>query len=477
MDIYGHSCYKKGADCLMLWILCRTFAGMTTIGTLLIFAAAIVLMVVAIARWKVHPFLAIMGTAIMLAVLLGVPYADIPDVIGKGFGGVFSGIALVIILGTLIGSVLEHTDAAVALARAVERVVGKRHPRLAMMLIGWIVSIPVFCDSGFVLVSPIGKSLAHRSNTSPVPLMLALAAGLFASHVFIPPTPGPVAAAGMVGLENNLLLVIGMGIVISLLSLIPAYFFAGHIGKRVQAAEPTSDVLATEDEHRCSATLAFLPIVLPIVLIALGSVAALVNMPTDVTAVFTFLGKPSIALIIALLSCLPLLMQQKMTGQFYDITQSSLKTAGPIIFITAAGGVLGAVVVASGFVDIIKESGDSLKVLGVVFPFLIAAILKSAQGSSTVAITTTASMMGMFSDSSSMMNALGFTTPLAATLVVMAIGAGAMTVSHANDSYFWVVTGFGGIKAGDGYRTMTLMTLIMGITAIALIALAAALLL
>lgn len=477
MDIYGHSCYKKGADCLMLWILCRTFAGMTTIGTLLIFAAAIVLMVVAIARWKVHPFLAIMGTAILLAVLLGVPYTDIPDVIGKGFGGVFSGIALVIILGTLIGSVLEHTDGAVALARAVERVVGKRHPRLAMMLIGWIVSIPVFCDSGFVLVSPIGKSLAHRSNTSPVPLMLALAAGLFASHVFIPPTPGPVAAAGMVGLENNLLLVIGMGIVISLLSLIPAYFFAGHIGKRVQAAEPTSDVLATEDEHHCSATLAFLPIVLPIVLMALGSVAALMNIPTDVAAVFTFLGKPSIALIIALLSCLPLLMQQKMTGQFYDITQSSLKTAGPIIFITAAGGVLGAVVVASGFVDIIKESGDSLKVLGVVFPFLIAAILKSAQGSSTVAITTTASMMGMFSDSSSMMNALGFTTPLAATLVVMAIGAGAMTVSHANDSYFWVVSGFGGIKAGDGYRTMTLMTLIMGITAIALIALAAALLL
>ena len=477
MDIYGHSCYKKGADCLILWILCRTFAGMTTIGTLLIFAAAIVLMVVAIARWKVHPFLAIMGTAILLAVLLGVPYADIPDVIGKGFGGVFSGIALVIILGTLIGSVLEHTDGAVALARAVERVVGKRHPRLAMMLIGWIVSIPVFCDSGFVLVSPIGKSLAHRSGTSPVPLMLALAAGLFASHVFIPPTPGPVAAAGMVGLENNLLLVIGMGIVISLLSLIPAYFFAGHIGKRVQAAEPTSDVLATEDEHHCSATLAFLPIVLPIVLIALGSVAALMNIPTDVAAVFTFFGKPSIALIIALLSCLPLLMQQKMTGQFYDITQSSLKTAGPIIFITAAGGVLGTVVVASGFVDIIKESGDSLKVLGVVFPFLIAAILKSAQGSSTVAITTTASMMGMFSDSSSMMNALGFTTPLAATLVVMAIGAGAMTVSHANDSYFWVVTGFGGIKAGDGYRTMTLMTLIMGITAIALIALAAALLL
>ena len=451
---------------------------MTTIGTLLIFAAAIILMVVAIARWKVHPFLAILGTAILLAALLGVPFADIPDVIGKGFGGVSSGIALVIIFGTLIGSVLERTGGAVALARAVERVVGKRHPRLAMMLIGWIVSIPVFCDSGFVLVSPIGKSLARRSGISPVPLMLALAAGLFASHVFIPPTPGPVAAAGMTGLENNLLLVIGLGIVVSLLSLIPAYFFAARFGKEnSEPSELSENSKSSENSVSCNATLAFLPIVLPIVLMALGSVAALASLPAGVAATLTFLGKPVIALMIALLSCLPLLMQTEMTSKFYDITQSSLKTAGPIIFITAAGGVLGAVVVASGFVDIIKESGDALKALGVVFPFIIAAILKSAQGSSTVAITTTASMMGMFNDSGSMMSALGFTSPLAAALVVMAIGAGAMTVSHANDSYFWVVTGFGGIKARDGYRTMTLMTLIMGLTAILLIALAAAILL
>ena len=451
---------------------------MTTIGTLLIFAAAIILMVVAIARWKVHPFLAILGTAILLAALLGVPFADIPDVIGKGFGGVSSGIALVIIFGTLIGSVLERTGGAVALARAVERVVGKRHPRLAMMLIGWIVSIPVFCDSGFVLVSPIGKSLARRSGISPVPLMLALAAGLFASHVFIPPTPGPVAAAGMTGLENNLLLVIGLGIVVSLLSLIPAYFFAARFGKEnSEPSELSENSESSKPSVSCNATLAFLPIVLPIVLMALGSVAALASLPAGVAATLTFLGKPVIALMIALLSCLPLLMQTKMTSKFYDITQSSLKTAGPIIFITAAGGVLGAVVVASGFVDIIKESGDALKALGVVFPFIIAAILKSAQGSSTVAITTTASMMGMFNDSGSMMSALGFTSPLAAALVVMAIGAGAMTVSHANDSYFWVVTGFGGIKARDGYRTMTLMTLIMGLTAILIIALAAAILL
>jgi GntP family gluconate:H+ symporter len=152
-------------------------------------------------------------------------------------------------------------------------------------------------------------------------------------------------------------------------------------------------------------------------------------------------------------------------------------TAGPIIFITAAGAVLGTVIIESGFVEILKQYAGSLSVLGVVFPFIIAAILKSAQGSSTVAITTTASLMGMFSDAGSMMHALGFTTPLAATLVVMAIGAGAMTVSHANDSYFWVVTGFGGIRATDGYRSFTLITLIMGVTAIIAIVLAALLLL
>ena len=450
---------------------------MTAIGTLLLFGAAIGLMIVAIARFKIHPFLSILGTALLLAALLGIPAEKIPDVLSKGFSSIFTGIGLVIIFGTLIGSILEHTGGAVALARGVERVVGKRHPRLAMVLIGWIVSIPVFCDSGFVLVSPVGKSLARRTGAAPAGLMLALAAGLFASHVFIPPTPGPVAAAGMMGLDNDLLLVIGIGVVISLLSLIPAYYFAGWVGKRITGVIPPDESAGGDTEPRCSVGLSFLPIVVPIVLMALGSVASLVSLPPTLSDAFTFLGKPTIALMIALLCCIPLLMKQKMTGKFYDITQKALMTAGPIIFITAAGSVLGNVIVESGFIDIIKDFGDSLKTLGVLFPFIIATILKSAQGSSTVAITTTASMMGMFSDSGSMMSALGFTSPLAAALVVMAIGAGAMTVSHANDSYFWVVTGLGGIKARDGYRSMTLMTLIMGLTAIALIALAAAILL
>ena len=452
---------------------------MSMISTLLLFAAVITLMVVAIARFKVHPFLAMMGAALILAAMLGIPMADIPGVISNGFGGAFSGIALVIIFGTLIGNILERTDSTVAIARAIERVVGKRHPRLAMMLIGWIVSIPVFCDSGFVLVSPIGKSLARRTTSPQVSLMLALAAGLFASHVFIPPTPGPVAASGMMGLEDDLFLVIGLGVVISLLSLIPAYFFAGYVGRRVDTVphDDDDDDGETAVDVNGGTFMSFLPIVIPILLMALGSIVSLGGVSSGMATVFSFMGKPVIALLIALLFCLPLLVKRKKMSEFYDITQSSLMTAGPIIFITAAGSVLGSVIVASGFVDIIKDFGDTLKVLGVFFPFMIAAILKSAQGSSTVAITTTASMMGMFGNPGSMMSALGFTSPLAAALVVMAIGAGAMTVSHANDSYFWVVTGLGGIKARDGYRTMTVMTLIMGLTAIVMIGIAALLLL
>lgn len=445
--------------------------------TILIFIVAILIMVFAISRWKVHPFLAIIATAILLAIVLGVPLTTLPDTIGKGFSSIFTGIGLVIIFGTIIGSVLEKTGAALSMARGIERVVGRKHPRLAMMLIGWIVSIPVFCDSGFVLVSPIGKSLARRTAQPQASLMLSLGAGLFASHVFIPPTPGPVAAAGMMGLDDNLLMVIVVGVVISLLSLVPAYFFAGKMGKRITTVGiDLEEEFDTENAKYPSATLSFLPIIVPVLLMAMGSVASLVPMPNILATLFALLGKPVIALMVAFLCCMPLLAKRRLFKQSYGIINDSLMTAGPIIFITAAGSVLGTVIVESGFVEIIKQYCGTLSVLGVVFPFIIAAILKSAQGSSTVAITTTASIMGIFSDSSSMMSALGFTTPLAATLVVMAIGAGAMTVSHANDSYFWVVTSFGGIRATDGYRSFTLMTLIMGVTAITALAIASLLL-
>ncbi len=436
---------------------------------IIVFIAAIVLLIVSISKWGVHPFLAIMGIALALALTIGIPLDTIPTTIGKGFSAIFTSIGIVIILGTLIGVILEKTGAAVRLADAIIRVIGEKHPQLAIMLIGWIISIPVFCDSGFVIVNPIRKWLGRKTNFSSVTLTVALSAGLYVAHVFIPPTPGPIATAGLIGLENNLLLVIAAGVALSILPLTAAYFFATAIGKKVKSTEELDieEISAAYIEHDLPGTWASItPILLPIVLMAGGSIATFAKMENQATELLIFLGKPIIALTAGLISALPLLWKKKMGKELYNLTQESLKTSGPIIFITAAGSVLGQVIVEAGFVQYIQQHATSLAGIGIFFPFVVAAIIKTSQGSSTVAMTTTAGMMGLYFSDASLMAALGMTTPLDAVLVVMAIGAGAMTVSHANDSYFWVVTNFGGLTPQNGYKTQTALTFIMGTVSI-----------
>ena len=442
---------------------------LTGTALIIVFIAAIVLLIVSISKWGVHPFLAIMGIALALAVAIGIPLDTIPTTIGKGFSSIFASIGIVIILGTIIGIILEKTGAAIRLADAIIRVIGEKHPQLAIMLIGWIISVPVFCDSGFIIVNPIRKWLSRKTNFSSVTLTVALSAGLYVSHVFIPPTPGPIATAGLIGLESNLLLVIVTGLLISIPALTAAYFFATAVGKKVKSAEDldVESISQAYNQHNLPSTWASItPILLPIVLMAGGSIASIAKLQGFAGELLTFLGKPIIALAAGLISALPLLWRSKMGKQLYDLTQESLKTAGPIIFITAAGSVLGQVIVEAGFVQYIQQNATALSSIGIFFPFVVAAIIKTSQGSSTVAMTTTAGIMGLYFSDASLMAALGMTTPIDAVLVVMAIGAGAMTVSHANDSYFWVVTNFGGLTPQNGYKTQTALTLIMGITSI-----------
>ena len=436
---------------------------------IIVFTLAIVLLIVSISKWGVHPFLAIMGIALALAVAIGIPLETIPTTIGKGFSSIFASIGIVIILGTIIGLILEKTGAAIRLADAIVRIIGEKHPQLAIMLIGWLISVPVFCDSGFVIVNPIRKWLARKTNFPSVTLTVALAAGLYVAHVFVPPTPGPIATAGLVGLESNLLLVIGLGVAISIPPLVAAYFFATFIGKKIKSTDEldVESISQAYNEHNLPGTAASVtPILLPIILMAGGSIASFAKMEGFAGELLIFLGKPVIALAAGLISALPLLWKSKMGKELYNITQESLKTSGPIIFITAAGSVLGQVIVEAGFVQYIQQNATALSSIGIFFPFVVAAIIKTSQGSSTVAMTTTAGIMGLYFSDASLMAALGMTTPIDAALVVMAIGAGAMTVSHANDSYFWVVTNFGGLTPQNGYRTQTLVTLIMGITSI-----------
>ncbi len=443
---------------------------MTGIPLLIAFVVAIVVMILAISKWKIHPFLSIMGVSLILALIAGIDITKIADVIGAGFSGTFTSIGIVIILGALVGILLEKTGAAIKMAECVVKLVGKKHPEAAMIIMGWIVSIPVFCDSGFVILNPIRKALVQRTRKSSVACSVALSMGLYISHCFIPPTPGPIAAAntlyGGMGLEVNLLLVMGIGALCSILPMIAGYVFALFIGKKVKAAdEPTNaeaigqtyEELVASYGKLPSAWLAFAPIVVPIILMGLASAFSMggVSVPLIV-----FLGKPIIALTVGLILGVVLLAQSGKMKDFYELTNDTLKTVGPILFVTAAGGVLGKVISSSDLVNFITAHANVLETLGLFFPFLLAALLKTAQGSSTVAITTSAGILAP------LMMTLGFVTPLDAALVVVAIGAGAMTVSHANDSYFWVVTNFGEMDTQDGYKTQTLGTLVIGIAAI-----------
>ena len=450
---------------------------MSGMALIVCFAIAIILMILMISKFKVHPFLALMSISLVLAIVAGIDLSKIPAMIGVGFSGTFKSIGIVIIFGTIIGTVLEKTGAALKLADMVVKLVGQRRPELAMLIMGWVVGIPVFCDSGFVVLNSIREALYKKISASPVAMSVALSGGLYASHVFIPPTPGPIAAAGTLGLGGNLLLVIIMGTVVSVPVLVAVYFFSKSIAKSVTISDKEADATITASYEELlnkfgklpSGFLSIAPIIMPIIFMAVGSVIdvlakqGMLDKAALLPKIFLFLGNPIIALAIGVIFCVFLLADAKKMREFDHITNESLKIAGPILFITAAGGVLGNVITEAGFVKFIEENASTIKAIGIFFPFIISAVLKTAQGSSTVAIITTASIMGAFSDGNSLMYILGFTSEISATLCVMAIASGAMCVSHANDSYFWVVTNFSKMTADQGYRTQTAMTFIMGV--------------
>ena len=443
---------------------------MSGIALIIIFAAAIAIMVVAISKWHLHPFIAILLTALIFGIVSGIPLPQMTTLIGSGFSKIFAGIGLVIIFGTLMGTILEQSGAALKIADCIIKLLGKRHPVLSMAIMGWVVSIPVFCDSGFVVLNPIREALVKKTQSSPVALTVALSGGLYLSHVFIPPTPGPLAAAETLGLSGNLLLVMGMGLLCSIFPMFLLILFSNYIGRRISCstdASTSTDADRIAAEYNAiieksgklpSAALSFAPIIVPIILMSLASILQGAEMQQQLKDVVLFLSNPTIALAIGLLFATFLL---KRGSGFEEMVENSLKRSGPILFITAAGSVLGNIVAGSPLVGFITDNAQVLNGLGLLFPFLVAAMLKSSMGSSSVAIITAAGIVAPFAE------AMGLASPIGLTLICMAVGAGSITVSHSNDSYFWVVTKFGRMDIKSGYKTQTLATLILGLGALA----------
>lgn len=441
---------------------------------IVILLAAIAFIIVSTARFKLHPFFALILTAYGVGLAARMPIGDIAKTINEGFGGLMTSIGLVIVSGTIIGVFLEKSGAAIVMADTILRWVGEKRPALAMSIIGYIVSIPVFCDSGFVILSSLNKALARRSGVSLTALAVALSTGLYATHVMVPPTPGPLAAAGNLGAAN-----LGLVIVVGLVTAIPAtlagWFWAQRFAKTPPSAEAKAsgeqglqswEQLKAQYGKLPSPLAAFAPLVVPILLIALSSVANFPSFPFgkgSLKLVLNFVGTPITALLIGVVLCL-FLVEQLDSKKVNDWVGQALKDAAVILIVTGAGGALGKVLAVT---PIGKYLGETLAQynLGIFLPFVIAAALKTAQGSSTVALVTTSALLAP------MLPALGFATEMGRVLMVMAVAAGAMVVSHANDSFFWVVSQFSDMDVPTAYRAQTIGTLLQGVVAILTVAL------
>ncbi|WP_286230098.1 GntP family permease [Neobacillus mesonae] len=432
----------------------------------LVLLVGVLLVVIATTKFKLHPFLSLLLGTFFVGFASGMPLAKIVENVNTGFGGLMGGIGLVIVFGTIIGVILEKSGAALRMAEVVLRIVGPKRPQLAMSLIGYIVSIPVFCDSGFVILSSLRKALAKRAKVAVASMSVALATGLYATHTLVPPTPGPIAAAGNIGASNFLGTIILIGLITAIPATIVGYFWATKVANKIEVEDDGEDLnydeIVASFGKMPSTFLAFLPIVLPIVLIGIGSVVTFQKATGDIANFFIFLGSPLVALLVGVIAAFALLPKYNEETLTKWVGEGLVESA-PILLITGAGGAFGGVIKNTGIAEAIQSwsIGDMFSgALFLLIPFVIAAALKTAQGSSTAALVITSSLIAP------MLPALGIEGAVPLALVVMAIGAGAMTVSHVNDSFFWVVTQFTGMKVTDAYKAQTMATLFQGLVTI-----------
>ena len=429
---------------------------------LAVIIVAVVAMILAISKLKIHPFIVMTVIAIAVGLLCGMNTEDVINKVKAGFGNILASIGIVILAGTIIGTILEKTGAALTMANTILKLVGKERSVLTMGLTGYVTGIPVFCDSGFVILSPISRALAAQSNKSLAVMATALSAGLYATHCLVPPTPGPIAMAGT--LSANLGLVIGIGLLISLPATFMGILYANKVAGKIDIPanpEYTVEELVEKYGKLPGALHSFAPILVPIILIALKSIGDFPSHPFGTGAVktcFSFIGNPVVALLLGIGLATTLIPKSEKKNTLSWVTDGVTNSAG-ILAITGAGGAFGEILKSLPLADALSSSLLQMHV-GVFLPFIIAAILKSAMGASTVSMILTSAMVAP------LMPALGFTSEIGKVLVIMAIGAGSMTVSHANDSYFWVVSQFSDMNTQQAYKCQTGVTLVQGITTI-----------
>ncbi|UCF39432.1 MAG: GntP family permease [Acidobacteriota bacterium] len=414
---------------------------------------ALVLLIASITWFRIHAVLALVLAAILMGTLTGMPLVIVTESFLTGFGETLKWIGMIIVLGAAIGEVLKQTGASFRIADGVLKLVGEKRLPLAMTGTGYLISIPTFSDVAYILMKPVTDALASRSGRGILVVGLSLVAGLLASHALLPPTPGPLAAAGILGAE------IGRVILIN----IPVALFAAGGGllwavlycRKYQLPYDTalqereqSQSQTPEGERQPNLAFSILPILLPLILIAAG---AFVEGSSEdrIAALIEALGTPLVALLIGFGAAV-ILLRRKDWGA--SALEKGIQRSAAVILITGAGGGFGAVIKASGIGPEIASAMDATHLPGLLLPFLLAATLTTATGSTTVAMVTASSVVAP------LLGSLDLSPEIAVALV----GTGATCVIHANASLFWLLSRLHEVPPVTLYRTFSLQSLVMG---------------
>ncbi len=423
----------------------------------------VLVLVLCTVKFKIHPFFALIATTVTFAIVSGMNLEEMLAAFTSGMGGTMADIGLVIALGTVTGALLEKSGAAETMAKTILKITGKKHAALGLAITGYFVSIPVFCDSAFVLLSPIAKRISKDTKISMTTMAVALCMGLHATHMFVPPTPGPLAVAGI--LSADLGYVILFGALVSIPVMLVGYFGAVFMGKKYDyLPENVADV--PENQKLPSPLMAFLPILTPILLMLLKTIGDMCGLQGALMNIIAVLGTPAVALLVGLIIALAgyhqIFPEDTKAWGFDGVFSDALKTAGQIILIVGAGGAFSGVLKASPLQSILTDTFSGLTI-GILAPFIIGFIFRTCVGSATIAMVTAATMI------TPLLDVLGFASPMGRVIAMLACAAGGLMVFHGNDDFFWVTATTSEMDTSVAYKTIPIISVCQSLVALAVV--------
>ncbi len=426
----------------------------------LVFVVGMAVLLFLCLKVKANAFVSLLATALVMGILSGMSGTETVSAITTGFSGTVKSIGIVIIFGIMLGNYLDAAKGTNRMAFDAVRLVGQKRAGLAMAITGYLVSIPVFSDAAFVILTPLVKAIHKKTRIPLAILAVSLSAGLLSTHVYVPPTPGPLAAAGLLGIDIGEAIMYGAfaAVMMTLAGWIFAEIFfrnkpdSYYSFQEDYEEEGCADI--SEDSDLPGTLASLIPLVVPIVLILLNTTCGMI-FPEEapILKITSFVGDSNIALAIGAILAIITLGKRLGKKQVMSIMDTTLKDAGSIVFITSAGGALGQVLKVSGAGDTLAQLVLNIGLPFILIPFVISGLLKVVQGSGTVAVTTAATLCAPIAAS------LGL-NPI---LIFLASGAGARLCCHVNDSFFWVYTNCLGYDMKTGLKTLSITNVVMSL--------------